>query len=65
MPDPLPNVFTTPASFSGDVLATCVHHPFKMILAGFCFGLAVEAVVYLTGEAYQALVAYRAAVNPT
>ena len=59
----LPSVFTSPASFAGDVLAECVNHPIKMLAIGFFCGLATEAVVYLAGEAYLALCAYRDAIK--
>ena len=57
------NIFTTPASVAGDVLAECVNHPFKVIAVGIFVGLTVEAVVYLVGEAYAALCAYRDAIK--
>ena len=65
MPEPLPSVLTTPASVAGDLLAECVHHPFKVIAAGVFLGLVVDAVLILTQQAYYILKAYRDAIKPT
>ena len=59
MPDPLPNILSVPGDSAANLAGLCVEHPVKIILAGFFCGLAIEAVVYLTGEAYEALRAYR------
>ena len=65
MPEPLPNVFTTPASVAGDILAECVNHPFKVIATGIFVGLTVDAVLILAQQAYYIVKAYRDGMNPT
>ena len=55
----LPNVITTPGIFATDLMRICAEHPVKMIAIGFFCGLMTEAVLYLAGEAHQALCAYR------
>ena len=65
MPEPLPNVLTTPISAAGDMLSECVYNPIKVIAAGVFCGLVVDAVLILAEQAYYIVKAYRDTVNPT